>query len=795
MKYITLEEVCENRTSNISQKDLKKNEGIYPIYGASGLIKKVDFYTQDKEYIGIVKDGAGVGRIMLLPSKSSVICTMQYIIPNGILDTKYLYYTLISKNLSKYSSGATIPHIYFKDYKKEKIALISESEQKKVINILDRIIDIINKRKNQINLLEELVKSRFIEMFGDPIKNEKGWDKIFIEEIASLVSRGKTPKYVEKSKIGVINQACIYWEKIKFENIKYHEDKKDILILQDQDILINSTGTGTLGRVNIFIKNKEKDIVYTIDTHITLLRLKQWKSNSIYLKNYFRIPIIQKYLINKCVNGSTNQIELSKEKFNNFRVLLPPLSLQNEFAEFVEKTNKLKFLYNLKRYIFINLLKKLTIEVLFYLTFSIFSANIRLDIELAEREEKMKYYRRSIEQVINEYKEQFPILLLTGPRQVGKSTLFKELFREEYKYFSLDDPILKEQIINDPRLFLKNNPEKLIIDEIQYAPSIFPYLKMKVDENREDGMYLMTGSQAFVLMKNVSETLAGRVGILELQGISLREQFDVEFNKPFIPNEEYISEREKNITEYTDLWQRIHRGYMPELVFNDKKKWEFFYSSYVQTYIERDVRDLINISDESKFLKFMISLASRSGELLNYGAVANEVGVSNETVKRWVSVLRTSRIIYLMEPYFNNHLKRVIKTPKIYFMDVGLLAYLTKWPTPETLSNGAKAGNIFETFVVSEIIKSYLNAGIINPPIYFYRDKDKKEIDLIIEEAEKIYPIEIKMSASPDKEMAKNFSVLKGKIDKEIGTGIIICQYDNKVYLSEDILVLPIEYI
>jgi len=795
MKYITLEEVCENRTSNISQKDLKENEGIYPIYGASGLIKKVDFYTQDKEYIGIVKDGAGVGRIMLLPSKSSVIGTMQYIIPNGILDTKYLYYALISKNLSKYSSGATIPHIYFKDYKKEKIALISESEQKKVINILDRIIDIINKRKNQINLLEELVKSRFIEMFGDPIKNEKGWDKIFIEEIASLVSRGKTPKYVEKSKIGVINQACIYWEKIKFENIKYHEDKKDILILQDQDILINSTGTGTLGRVNIFIKNKEKDIIYTIDTHITLLRLKQWKSNSIYLKNYFRIPIIQKYLINKCVNGSTNQIELSKEKFNNFRVLLPPLSLQNEFAEFVEKTNKLKFLYNLKRYISINLLKKLIIEILFFLTFLTFSANIRLDIELAEREEKMKYYRRSIEQVINEYKEQFPILLLTGPRQVGKSTLFKELFREEYKYFSLDDPILKEQIINDPRLFLKNNPEKLIIDEIQYAPSIFPYLKMKVDENREDGMYLMTGSQAFVLMKNVSETLAGRVGILELQGISLREQFDVEFNKPFIPNEEYISEREKNITEYTDLWQRIHRGYMPELVFNDKKKWEFFYSSYVQTYIERDVRDLINISDESKFLKFMISLASRSGELLNYGAVANEVGVSNETVKRWVSVLRTSRIIYLMEPYFNNHLKRVIKTPKIYFMDVGLLAYLTKWPTPETLANGAKAGNIFETFVVSEIIKSYLNAGIINPPIYFYRDKDKKEIDLIIEEAEKIYPIEIKMSASPDKEMAKNFSVLKGKIDKEIGTGIIICQYDNKVYLSEDILVLPIEYI
>lgn len=490
------------------------------------------------------------------------------------------------------------------------------------------------------------------------------------------------------------------------------------------------------------------------------------------------------------------QTNLSLKNIREFQIPLPTYNEQCEYSKFATKIDKLKFfLYNLTRYIFINLLKKLTLEVLFFLTFLKISANIRLGIELAEKEKRMKYYKRSIEQVINEYKEQFPILLLTGPRQVGKSTLFKELFRTEYKYFSLDDPILKEQIVNDPRLFLKNNPEKLIIDEVQYAPSIFPYLKMKVDENREDGVYLMTGSQAFVLMKNVSETLAGRVGILELQGISLREQFDIKFNRPFIPNDEYIAEREKKITEYTNLWQRIHRGYMPELIFNNRKKWEFFYSSYVQTYIERDVRDLINISDESKFLKFMISLASRSGELLNYGAVANEVGISNETVKRWVSVLRTSRIIYLLEPYFNNHLKRVIKTPKIYFMDVGLLAYLTKWPTPETLANGAKAGNIFETFIISEIVKSYLNAGIINPPLYFYRDKDKKEIDLIIEEAEKIYPIEIKMSASPNKEMAKNFSVLKRKIDKEIGTGIIICQYDNKVYLSEDILVLPVEYI
>jgi len=797
MKYITLEEVCENRTSNISQKDLKENEGIYPIYGASGLIKKVDFYTQDKEYIGIVKDGAGVGRIMLLPSKSSVIGTMQYIIPNGILDTKYLYYALISKNLSKYSSGATIPHIYFKDYKKEKIELISESEQKKVINILDRIIDIINKKKNQINLLEELVKSRFIEMF---LENEN-YPKMTLEELTgnkkeNLV-RGpfggslKKDDFIETGYL-VYEQKHAIHNDFNYKKYYISKEKYQKMIrfkVESGDLIVSCSGT--LGKIAEIPKEYKEGII-----NQALLKIKLDKNiiNNKFFMVLFRMKYNEKELQRVSLGSGISNFPSMKE-VRNFDFIVPPFSLQNEFSQFVEKTNKLKFLYNLKRYIFINLLKKLIIEILFFLTFLTFSANIRLDIELAEREEKMKYYRRSIEQVINEYKEQFPILLLTGPRQVGKSTLFKELFREEYKYFSLDDPILKEQIINDPRLFLKNNPEKLIIDEIQYAPSIFPYLKMKVDENREDGMYLMTGSQAFVLMKNVSETLAGRVGILELQGISLREQFNIEFNKPFIPNEEYISEREKNMTEYTDLWQRIHRGYMPELVFNDKKKWEFFYSSYVQTYIERDVRDLINISDESKFLKFMISLASRSGELLNYGAVANEVGVSNETVKRWVSVLRTSRIIYLMEPYFNNHLKRVIKTPKIYFMDVGLLAYLTKWPTPETLANGAKAGNIFETFVVSEIIKSYLNAGIINPPIYFYRDKDKKEIDLIIEEAEKIYPIEIKMSASPDKEMAKNFSVLKGKIDKEIGTGIIICQYDNKVYLSEDILVLPIEYI
>ena len=800
MVKIELKEIVSNHDNrrkalNAVERGNKKTNPQYPYYGANGIVDFIDEYIFDEELLCIAEDGGNWG----YKQNCSYIVNGKYWVNNHVhvlkpkknVEIKYLMYYLNYTDLTSYITGTTRGKLTRTALDKIQINLPELEIQKEIVIILDKINNLMEKNKKRIIYLEELVKSRFIEMFGDPIKNEKGWkkEKLLENVVEKVENISKNLEiiisYIDISSINNLKNRIEIYKNYYIDEAPSRAKK----IINRNDILI-STVRPNLKNIALFdIETENKAIA---STGFCVLRTKT-KLNTLYLFNVLLSNSFTNELSKKEIGA--NYPAVTENDIKNISIALPPLTLQNEFASFVTKTNKLKFLYNLKRYIFINLLKKLIKEILFFLTFLTFSANIRLDIELAEREEKMKYYRRSIEQVINEYKEQFSILLLTGPRQVGKSTLFKELFREEYKYFSLDDPILKEQLINDPRLFLKNNPEKLIIDEIQYAPSIFPYLKMKVDENREDGMYLMTGSQAFVLMKNVSETLAGRVGILELQGISLREQFNIEFNKPFIPNEEYISEREKNITEYTDLWQRIHRGYMPELVFNDKKKWEFFYSSYVQTYIERDVRDLINISDESKFLKFMISLASRSGELLNYGAVANEVGVSNETVKRWVSVLRTSRIIYLMEPYFNNHLKRVIKTPKIYFMDVGLLAYLTKWPTPETLANGAKAGNIFETFVVSEIIKSYLNAGIINPPVYFYRDKDKKEIDLIVEEAEKIYPIEIKMSASPDKEMAKNFSVLKGKIDKEIGTGIIICQYDNKVYLSEDILVLPIEYI
>ena len=352
MVKIELKEIVSNHDNrrkalNAVERGNKKTNPQYPYYGANGIVDFIDEYIFDEELLCIAEDGGNWG----YKQNCSYIVNGKYWVNNHVhvlkpkknVEIKYLMYYLNYTDLTSYITGTTRGKLTRTALDKIQINLPELEIQREIVIILDKINNLIEKNKKRIIYLEELVKSRFIEMFGDPIKNEKGWDKIFIEEIASLVSRGKTPKYVEKSKIEVINQACIYWEKIKFENIKYHEDKKDILILQDQDILINSTGTGTLGRVNIFIKNEEKDIIYTIDTHITLLRLKQWKSNSIYLKNYFRIPIIQKYLINKCVNGSTNQIELSKEKFNNFRVLLPPLSLQNEFSEFATKIDKLKF--------------------------------------------------------------------------------------------------------------------------------------------------------------------------------------------------------------------------------------------------------------------------------------------------------------------------------------------------------------------------------------------------------------------------------------------------------------------
>ncbi|WP_427834869.1 ATP-binding protein [Actinobacillus pleuropneumoniae] len=407
----------------------------------------------------------------------------------------------------------------------------------------------------------------------------------------------------------------------------------------------------------------------------------------------------------------------------------------------------------------------------------------------------MNLYTRQMKPLIEALIKQFPAVLVTGPRQLGKSTLLQYI-SEDYQYVTFDDPMVLSMAKNDPSLFMLNYSGKLILDEVQYAPELFSSLKLAIDKQKMSGLYLLSGSQAFHLIQNVTESLAGRVAVLKLQGFSLREIQQLDFSLPFIPNQDYLSAREKVAQSIENIWTIIHQGYMPRL-YEQETNWEIYYASYVSTYIERDVRSLTNVSSITDFTCFMVAIAARSGELLNYSNVAQEVGVSVDTIKRWTTILETSGIIYLLKPYSNNHLKRAIKTPKVYMLDTGLMAWLTKWLTPETISKGAKNGQFFETFVVSEIIKSFYNKGI-EPPIYFYRDTNQKEIDLLIEYDRTLYPVEIKTSASPDKKMVKAFGILKDNLPESeitIGTGVIINQYPQRLWLAEDLVALPVWYI
>ena len=405
----------------------------------------------------------------------------------------------------------------------------------------------------------------------------------------------------------------------------------------------------------------------------------------------------------------------------------------------------------------------------------------------------MKYIKRSAENVIKKQEKIFKAILITGARQVGKTTMLKNL-KSNVNYITLDDMLLNQSAKEDPNLFLKSNKKPLIIDEVQYAPELLRYIKIELDNSEEKAVFYLTGSQQFHLMKDVSESLAGRIGILNLLGLSLREIKDIDFNNPFIPTEEYLREKEKYNKDisYNEIWDIIHRGTMPAL-YQEENDFEMFYSMYVNTYIERDVRNLTQVGDTLTFLKFMTALASRIGQLLNLNTVANEVGITIPTAQRWLSILISSNIVYLLEPYYNNIMKRAVKTPKIYFLDTGLVSYLTKWKNKDVLEAGNMAGNFFENFVIVEIIKSYYNNGELRPPLYFYRDKEKKEIDLIIEQNGKLHPIEIKKSANPTKDMISNFKVLE-KVG-ELGDGGIICMYDKLINLDEKNRVIPYTYL
>ena len=410
----------------------------------------------------------------------------------------------------------------------------------------------------------------------------------------------------------------------------------------------------------------------------------------------------------------------------------------------------------------------------------------------------MAYIERAITPVLKKRVSSSKCLLLTGARQVGKSTLVKHVF-PAYHRANFDDRLTRLQAREEPKLFFLNNPRPLFIDEVQKESGILEEIKMIVDESDRRGDFILSGSQKLELMKGVSESLAGRVSIMELAGLSLREINGIMFNRHFIPSSQYLQEREKEIRPYTDIWKTIHKGSYPEL-YDIDRDWQDFYSSYVATYLERDINELI-AADSLTFTKFMTSVAARTGEMLNYANIASEVGVSEPTIKNWVSVLERTGIVYILQPYSSNALARAIKTPKIYFRDTGLACYLTRWLSPETLMNSAVAGNMFETFVVSEILKSYSNEGRdYRFSIFYYRGKDKRasgenEIDLVIEEDGMLYPVEIKMTGNPKAVMGAANQVLDKIPDKKRGIGVILCLIDKKTYLRENLVALPIDYI
>lgn len=419
----------------------------------------------------------------------------------------------------------------------------------------------------------------------------------------------------------------------------------------------------------------------------------------------------------------------------------------------------------------------------------------------------MDFIRRHISDVIEKADGSFKGVLLTGARQTGKSTLLRALFPEK-RYVAVDDPFIEEQANGNPNEFMMLNPPPVIYDEVQRAPGLFRFIKIKCDESEDRGLFCLSGSQPLELMKNASESLSGRVCVLELNGLSLREIQKCRFTDPFVPTLEYVSKRAGTVLPVENIWTHIHRGGFPELQ-DPGVDWSLFFSGYVKTYLERDVRGLAAVQDLNDFRRFMVAVAARTGQMLNYSNIADEIGRDAATVKRWTSILEATGIIFILEPFSSSVLKRAVKTPKVYFRDTGLASYLTRWLTPEALAYGAMSGQMFETYVITEIIKSYSNRGLdYRYFVSYYRGKDKKkiktgggeiavesEIDFIIEENGILYPIEIKQASKVSAEMTGAFTVLDKIADKKRGTGAVVCMCPQPGVLRENVIAVPAWYL
>ena len=400
---------------------------------------------------------------------------------------------------------------------------------------------------------------------------------------------------------------------------------------------------------------------------------------------------------------------------------------------------------------------------------------------------------RHIKNTIDYALKQTKVVLVTGPRQSGKSFIMLNYYNK-YEYVTFDDNNELLQADSDPILFLQDKKYPLIIDEAQYAQNLFRTIKLIVDKSNKKGQALLTGSQSFKLMEKVSDSLAGRISIIEISNISMREINKIKYIDSFIPSEKYIKNRSFELVEYKNIWEHIQRGFFPEVVSNKKRNTEWFYRDYVNTYLEKDIKQIIKIKDDIAFRKFLVNIAARTGQEIVYEEIANNVGKDVKTIKEWLSIVSQTGLVRLIYPYQNNVLKQMVKLPKLYFMDTGLVCYLVGWKTKEQAKNGAMAGSLFETFVYSEIVKSFINAGKELNNIYYYRDKQKNEIDLIIEDKDTLYPVEIKMSATIDKHWDKYNKYLSKIKNKKVANITVICQSD-KLYKFENILVLPIKYL
>ena len=382
---------------------------------------------------------------------------------------------------------------------------------------------------------------------------------------------------------------------------------------------------------------------------------------------------------------------------------------------------------------------------------------------------KRNYIRRQIEPLLLKAAKQFPAIVLTGPRQTGKSTLLQHIFSTHH-YVTMDDPVIRKICIDDPALFLETNPAPCIIDEVQYVPALLSYIKIQIDKNRNlTGQYILTGSQIFPLMKGLTESLAGRIAIFELQGLSLDE----------------LPEKDKNIQK---LFERIFTGTYPDPLIHKVDR-RLFYSSYLQTYLERDIRQIQNVQDLSQFHHFLELLAGRAGNLLNLSEISKELGISQPTVKRWLSLLENTRIIYLLRPYFKNLNKRIVKSPKLYFMDTGLLSYLLNYPDSRTLCSGPANGAVLENFLVSEVIKKKINNNI-SAELFFYRDSNKNEIDLIIDQGYKQILCEIKLNKNISKKHYGQLLRLQSLFTNP--ALLLISAYEKEIHLTKEVKILPL---